>query len=159
MSASSPSSNLSSFEPSNLLPSASSSPSCEIDKLPADIFQHCIMSFLETSELGIACRVSKGWQKLIDNGLVWKNASIREGVPIVEASKDRSSDYKGDFRFLRSITISSKKIGRYLGEVVGEVPRIRLDRFLLSVAWILFWSRSCIVTQSGANSFSQRRWA
>ena len=91
------------------------------------------MSFLNAEDLSRSCRVCKSLQALIDSPdgqEHWKTISEKEGVPLVEVVKGRPIDYKGDFRFLRPITISGKIIGRYLGEVVGKVPRIRLDSFL-----------------------------
>ncbi|MES2199115.1 MAG: F-box protein, partial [Chlamydiota bacterium] len=101
-----------------------------IYRLPNESFLLCI-SFLETtSDLGSSCRVSKVWKKLIDSPqaqVFWKEASIREGVPMVQGE---NRDHKDDFRFLRSITISKKVIGKYLGEVVGDVPLMSEDLFI-----------------------------
>lgn len=94
-----------------------------------DSFGDC-MSFLTIEELARACLISKSWRSFIDspNGqFLWKNVSLREGVPVVEG-QDRN--YKDEFRFLRPITIGGKAIARYLGEIVGEVPRMRQDHFL-----------------------------
>lgn len=92
-------------------------------------FGHC-MALLTTEELSTSCLVSKSWRLFIDSAdgqFLWKNASIREGVPVVEG---KNRDYKDEFRFLRPITIGGRTIARYLGEIVGEVPRMRQDRFL-----------------------------
>jgi len=92
-------------------------------------FGHC-MSLLTLEDLSRSCSVSKSWRSFIDssNGqFLWKNLSLREGVPVVEG-KDRN--YRGEFKFLRPITIGGRTIARYLGEIVGEVPRMRQDRFL-----------------------------
>lgn len=99
---------------------------CRLDK---DSFGRC-MGLLTIEELSRSCLVSTSWRLFIDtaNGqFLWKNASIREGVPVVEG-KDRN--YKDEFKFLRPITIGGRTIARYLGEIVGEVPRMREDRFL-----------------------------
>jgi hypothetical protein len=92
-------------------------------------FGHCL-SHVTLKELSRSCSISKNWRSFIDgpNGqFLWKNASLREGVPVVEG-KDRN--YKEEFKFLRPITIGGKTIARYLGEIVGEVPRMRQDCFL-----------------------------
>ncbi len=103
-----------------------------ISGLPNDLTTRCL-SFLETADLGKLCLVSKVWKDAIDHSLqgqlLWKQASINEGVPIVEGER-KDQNYKDDFRFLRPITISGKTISRYLGEVVGEIPRMSEERFL-----------------------------
>ncbi|MES2199364.1 MAG: hypothetical protein V4489_04270 [Chlamydiota bacterium] len=89
---------------------------------------------ITTSDLNNPRLVNKEWKKVFDGplGQVFRDAaatevSIREGVPMVQGE---NRDRKDDYMFLRSITISSKVIGRYLGEVVGKVPLMREDRFI-----------------------------
>jgi hypothetical protein len=99
-----------------------------IARLDENTFLHC-MSFLKVSELGlIASPISKIWKALIDGngGHFWRVVSRIEGVPTVKGG----SDGKEEFRLLYSITISGEMIGKYYGEVVGEVPEIPLDRYL-----------------------------
>ncbi|MES2199572.1 MAG: hypothetical protein V4489_05350 [Chlamydiota bacterium] len=97
-----------------------------ISFISGNSLQRCIEFRPEiTSDLNNFRLVNKTWKRVIDGSegqILWKEASIREGVPIVQG-EDRN--YKDDFKFLRPITISSKIIGKYLGEVVGEVPLIR----------------------------------
>ncbi|MES2200106.1 MAG: hypothetical protein V4489_08075 [Chlamydiota bacterium] len=96
--------------------------------IPDDSILPCI-SFLNTSDLGNLCQVQKEWQKLFDGPrgqILWKEASIREGVPIVQGE---NRIHKDDFKFLRPITVNKKTFERYLGELVGDVPLMRADLF------------------------------
>jgi hypothetical protein len=84
---------------------------------------------LEGRDFAKSREISKSCKESIDGPLwqaLWKQASINEGVPVVEG---RNRNYKDDFLFLQPITISGKVIGRYLGEVVGKIPDMREDRF------------------------------
>jgi hypothetical protein len=72
--------------------------------------------------------INKSYKESIDGPLgqvLWKQVSIDEGIPVVEGTRN----YKDDFLFLQPITISSKVIRRYLGEVVGKIPHMREDCF------------------------------
>ncbi|MES2200223.1 MAG: hypothetical protein V4489_08660 [Chlamydiota bacterium] len=98
--------------------------------ISGDSLQRCI-GFEEktTSDLNSLRLVNKVWKGVIDGPegrVLWRRVSIGEGVPIVQGE---SRDHKDDFRFLLPITISSRIIGKYLGEVVGEVPLMREDVF------------------------------
>jgi hypothetical protein len=85
---------------------------------------HCV-SFLTTEEIGRFCAVSNSWKGQEQS--LWKQASINEGVPIVEGE---GRNYKDDFRFLRPITISNKVFKELLGgEAAQKIPRMREDRF------------------------------
>ncbi|MES2199465.1 MAG: hypothetical protein V4489_04790 [Chlamydiota bacterium] len=92
--------------------------------------QHCVsFTKITPSDLNNFLLVNKVWKRVIDSPegqVLWKEASIKEGVPIVQG---KNRNHKNDLKILRPITISSKVIGEYLGDVVGDVPLMREDLF------------------------------
>lgn len=100
-----------------------------IARLNNDCLMHTI-SFLGLSDIATCCTVRKNWKIVIDGPvgqqMIWKQVSIREGIPIVQGE---NRNYKNDFKFLRPITISGRIISKYLGEIVGDIPLMREDRF------------------------------
>lgn len=117
------------FDPSQASSSSASVMPQPIAPLSGDLFWHC-MSFLDLPGLGKARQVAKSWKALIDGQegqSLWRDLSVREGVSLVEGE---GRNYKDDFKFLRPIfAINGKTICQFFGEVVGEVPRMRLDCF------------------------------
>src|SRR5690348_9419457 len=79
------------------------------NRIGKTLFGHCI-GYLTTEELACTCLVTRSWQSFIDSSagqLFWKNASIREGVPVVEGE---NRNYREEFSFLRPITIGGRTI-------------------------------------------------
>jgi hypothetical protein len=77
--------------------------------------------FLEPRDIGRCEAVCKLWTESFENQETWIRLSVREGIPFVEG-QDR--DRRADFKILYPMTISRKKISRFLGELVGEIPLI-----------------------------------
>jgi hypothetical protein len=57
---------------------------------------------------------------------VWNRLHTREGIPLIEGEK---RNIRADLKKLYPITLSKPLIEKYLGEFVGEIPRISLNRF------------------------------
>ena len=77
--------------------------------------------FLEARDIGRCAVVCKLWNESLENQEIWVRLSVREGIPFVEGE---GRDRRADFQILYPITISGKKISRFLGELVGEIPLI-----------------------------------
>jgi hypothetical protein len=58
---------------------------------------------------------------------LWKNLTVREGIPLVSGTKERN--YKKDLQVLYPITLSGKIISQYLGKVVEKIPPITEECF------------------------------
>ena len=98
-------------------------PSSAISRLFIDSLVE-IFKFFNISELGQLCRTTQDWRRVLNAETgqdLWRHISIREGVPLVE--KGKSENPKEEFRFLRSLTLSHRIMGRHLGEVVDLDPQ------------------------------------
>src|SRR5271155_2879953 len=98
-----------------------------IGVLPSSLSKNeyvCVQRFadhLEPRAIGRCESVCKGWNESCKSQEIWLRLSVRERIPFVEG-KDR--DRRADFQVLYPITISGKRISRFLGELVGEIPLI-----------------------------------
>ncbi len=83
----------------------------------------CVLSSTDVCNLGQVC---KSWAEAADQPGIWRQHFLKEKIPFVEGS-DRN--YKGDFKILFPITLRGKKIEKFLGEFIGEIPKISLEWF------------------------------
>lgn len=77
--------------------------------------------FLDARDIGRCECVCKLWKESCKSPEIWNGLTKREGLFFVEG-KDRNR--RTDFHVLYPMTNSGKRIGRYLGEVDGEIPII-----------------------------------
>jgi hypothetical protein len=94
-----------------------------------DIFQHRVIAFLEVRDvfcIGLICKLWSTFVSSTENSF-WKGLFIDRGIPLVEGERD---NYKADFKILYKMTsVSKRKIDRFLGKMIEEVPLISKERF------------------------------
>jgi hypothetical protein len=88
-----------------------------------DVFYRCA-ELLEVVDVGRSEQVCRSWNSLLKDALTWKKLSEREGVPLVASPSGHLRNYREDFKILRPITISGKKISQFFGKIVGHIPPI-----------------------------------
>lgn len=98
-----------------------------------DLFQGIIL-LLDLADVGRASQVCRSWKSVIEKSAkIWKSLFAKEGIPLVISLNGKPRDYKQDFQILYPITLSGKKISRFIGKMVGEVPSIS-EKWLLKLS-------------------------
>ncbi len=93
-----------------------------------------IVQFLDVEDIFQLSRICRSFREVMGQigrpEEFWAYLFKREGIPRVEQLGDQKRDLKEDFIHLYQKTaVSGKRIGRFLGNVVGKIPEITEEVF------------------------------
>jgi len=90
-----------------------------------DIYRS-VLHFVEVNDIFNVDLVCVAWQKALSASHYWEYLYEKEKIPLVEGE---NRNLRADLKKIYPITLSGAKIEKYLGKIVGKIPRLRLVEF------------------------------